>query len=58
MISQQQQQQKQKLDEGRRSHQYAFEISTTNGRLQWELSASSIDERRMWIDRIESILVV
>ena len=34
---------------------YGFEISTLNGRIQWQLSASSSNERKMWIDRIESI---
>ena len=59
-VSQQQQQQQQQDndDDSRRSHRYAFDISTLNGQIQWELSASSIDERRMWIDRIESILIV
>ena len=34
---------------------YPFGISTLNGRIRWELSASSPEERTMWMERIESI---
>ena len=35
---------------------YAFRISTLNGRIQWELSASSAEERSLWIERIRNII--
>jgi hypothetical protein len=38
-----------------REKHYPFGISTLNGRIRWELSASSPEERTMWIERIESI---
>ena len=34
---------------------YPFRISTINGRIQWELSASSAEERSLWIERIRKI---
>ncbi len=35
---------------------YSFRISTLNGRVQWELSASSAQERALWIERIRKII--
>jgi 8-oxo-dGTP pyrophosphatase MutT (NUDIX family) len=33
---------------------FPFEISTFEGRVKWQLAASSEEERRIWIDRIRS----
>jgi len=49
---------KQTTSEGNRkqpSQPYPFGISTLNGRIRWELAASSAKERAVWIERIESI---
>ena len=34
---------------------YPFRICTLNGRIRWELSASSPEERVLWVERIRSI---
>lgn len=47
-----------KDDQGETNEQqtYPFVISTLNGRIRWELLASSQEERTLWVERIRSIV--
>jgi len=42
-------------DEDESPNHYPFAISTLNGRVRWELSAASPEERATWVEHIESI---